>query len=167
MSEMRNAPLPPTWTAVVSTVTDKIRSTQSPPRGGVDAPGLSSTPPSSAAAALPVSIEYVNRVTGERTSRHPGTSYFMAAVESERNRQKGCGRSPPGTDFLVGSLHQQSTGSLQQSTQHNEHEHQHTAGSIISSVNSKSMNDITEGGTDWDIHSTRSGGSGGPCPPPP
>lgn len=177
MSEMRSAPLPPTWAVVepaTTTQAGKTNSAQSPsPRGGVNAPVSPLASSSASAAALSVPIEYVNRVTGERTSRHPGTSYFLALVESERSRRKGCGGAllpPPGTDLMVGPLHQQhhqSTGSLRQSTQHNEHsDHEHGhAGSSISTVNSsKSMNDIMEGGTHWDIRSTRSGASNGPCP---
>lgn len=67
MSEMRTTPLPPTWMVVSTTVTDQH-----------------------------ATREYANRVTGERTPEHPGTSYFVAAVESERrrNRHQGQGRSP-------------------------------------------------------------------------
>lgn len=186
---MRSAPLPPTWTTVepatttttaITTEAGKTSPTQSSARGGFNAPTIalapsSSSSPSSAAAAAAaaffVPIEYVNRITGERTGRHPGTSYFLGVVESERNRQKGCGGAlpPHGTNCSVGSLdnqHHQSTGSLQQSTLQSERDmHEHTR-SIISSVTSKSMNDIMEGDTDWDIHSTRSGGTNSPCPFP-
>ena len=64
VSEMRTTPLPPTWTAVATTSNDQ-----------------------------PAVPEYVNRVSGERTQEHPGTSYFVSLVEQERcgNGHRGLG----------------------------------------------------------------------------
>lgn len=118
------------------------------------------------------SIEYVNRFTGARTSRHPGTPYFLAAVESERKRQ-GRALSPGGArDYFLGSLrstHQHDHDHEQEQEHEDEHEHEHGreheheyehehehAGSI-SPMCSKSMNDIMEGSADWEIHSNRCG----------
>lgn len=71
---MQSTPLPPTWTVAKSAVDQ-----ENDPR---------STPPQSDGTAAP-KLEYTNRVTGEVTSRHPGTAHFLAIVAHARKPKTG------------------------------------------------------------------------------
>jgi len=103
VTKMRTTPLPPTWVAVETTAAEneaRHPSTVS-----------SSTPPAGQTASAKVvrpRLEYLNRVSGERTQSHPGTSFFLAAVNNERKSGRwqargGAGAtsepSPQGTSF--------------------------------------------------------------------
>ena len=104
VSEMRTTPLPPTWMAVETNPDDN---------NARDSSTANSTPAGSAAVSVKTAsrrLEYVNRVSGERTSHHPGTSYFVAAVENERRRSRWQARgdtgavsapSPRGTSSII------------------------------------------------------------------
>lgn len=78
MCSMQNTPLPPTWTVVEAEVPQK------------DAPSPSSTTDSQHdgkdGTGKGLAMQYVNRVTGKKTDRHPGADYFSAIVEQERNQ---------------------------------------------------------------------------------
>ncbi|CAM9739610.1 unnamed protein product [Pylaiella littoralis] len=95
VSKMRTTRLPPTWAAVDTTISDKKTSRLSCNShdasansrnnwGGIDNTLEHSEKEMTASTRL----EYVNCVTGERTPRHPGMSYFLAEVESERSKNK-------------------------------------------------------------------------------
>ncbi|CAM9568116.1 unnamed protein product, partial [Ectocarpus sp. 8 AP-2014] len=84
VSEMRTTPLPPTWTI------EEIGASQTTPRasrftttGSITSYTADSEASPSASAIAP-RLEYVNRVTRERTCTHPGTPYFLRAVERQR-----------------------------------------------------------------------------------
>lgn len=92
---MRTTRLPPTWAAVDTTISDKKTSRLSCNShdasansrnnwGGID----NTLEHSEKEITASTRLEYVNCVTGERTPRHPGMSYFLAEVESERSKNK-------------------------------------------------------------------------------
>lgn len=84
MSEMRTTPLPPTWT-----IEEIVAGPTTPRAPRLMTTGSTSSYTADSEANLPASaiapkLEYVNRVTRERTCTHPGTPYFLRAVEWER-----------------------------------------------------------------------------------
>ncbi|CAN0229746.1 unnamed protein product, partial [Ectocarpus sp. 12 AP-2014] len=84
VSEMQTTPLPPTWTI------EEIGAGQTTPRSSrFTTTGSTTSYTADSEANLPASaiaprLEYVNRLTRERTCTHPGTPYFLRAVERER-----------------------------------------------------------------------------------
>ncbi|CAM9339534.1 unnamed protein product, partial [Ectocarpus sp. 6 AP-2014] len=84
VSEMRTTPLPPTWTI------EEIGASQTTPRASRFTTTSSITSYTAdreadlSASAIAPRLEYVNRVTRERTCTHPGTPYFLRAVERQR-----------------------------------------------------------------------------------
>lgn len=106
MSKMRNTRLPPTWAVVNATISDKKTSRLScisnnalAESGDESSSSINNTPENT-------ELEYVNCVTGERTPQHPGMSYFLAEVESERSNNKRPGEvtilSAPSTETISG-----------------------------------------------------------------
>lgn len=72
MSSMQSTPLPPTWTVVDEAGPDGGTSS---PRSLVDGGCSDGHSPS---------LQYVNRVTGETTSQHPGVKYFAGMIQRAR-----------------------------------------------------------------------------------
>lgn len=103
VTKMRTTPLPPTWMAVETPTAGN----QGRHPSNVSNSTLADGSNASARAASP-RLEYVNRVSGERIPHHPGTSFFVAAVEDERRSGRWQPRgdtgaasapSPQGTTF--------------------------------------------------------------------
>lgn len=78
VDEMRGTPLPPTWT-LAEPARDDI----------LGCSGFTTKAPSPTHLGTDVAVEYVNRVTGERTRQHPGVMHFLAKVEHQRQRRNG------------------------------------------------------------------------------
>ena len=97
-------PLPPTWTLAPTNP------------AGTDQQSANATP------------EYVNRVTGERTPEHPGTSYFASRVEQERRRNKR--QDPEGVSALAAPSPQAATTCYSSCYSSNSADHSDGSGSI-------------------------------------
>lgn len=86
LSNMQMTSLPPTWSAVEA-VQPVVKVD-----GGQDSPHRA---PSAADCLDAPRLEYVNCVTGERTSQHPGARYFRGVVDEERKLQRGVRQGRP------------------------------------------------------------------------
>ncbi|CAM9683809.1 unnamed protein product [Ectocarpus fasciculatus] len=86
VSEMRTTPLPPTWTIeeIVADQPTSPRASRFTTTGSSISSHTADSEASLSASAMAPKLEYVNRVTRERTCTHPGTPYFLRAVERER-----------------------------------------------------------------------------------
>lgn len=108
---MRTTRLPPTW-AVVDTATSDKPHCNSHNKASVDSlnnsRGTNTIESTENDPTASTRLEYVNCVTGERTPQHPGTSYFLAQVESERSNNRRRGEvmilSAPPTDVVSSGL---------------------------------------------------------------
>lgn len=114
VSKMRNTRLPPTWAVVATTISDKKTnrlsciSHNASVHSRDDRSSINISPENNENETTSSStrLEYVNCVTGERTPHHPGMSYFLAEVESERNDNKRPGEMmvlpAPSTEAISG-----------------------------------------------------------------
>ncbi|CAM9149679.1 unnamed protein product [Scytosiphon promiscuus] len=115
VSKMRATPLPPTWTVVDTSVDSHKTVTRSkgPTNAAVDRTNTQK-------------MEYVNRVTNVRTSRHPGTAYFLDVVASERKNAVCQGRDDAIITFgPPRSLKDDDLGGIDGSSSPNVSQHRH------------------------------------------